>query len=207
MSHDPENEYIAYSARNRRLVTFLQGNGYISPGSSILDIGSGSGHILSSVAEMIPDVEITCLEPNEQASSFLRGKGFSVVRTLNEITGPYKLVTLIEVIEHVDNPVSLLRDLKPMLAPNGALFCTTPCGELRDGSRNTNAYDTPEHVGFFTEQSLRLALNNAGFEKCAFTRIWQLYPYPSLLDLLIYELIGRVKDFCFGRNHLVCFAS
>ncbi len=207
MSHDPENAYIAYSARNRRLIKFLESNRHIFPGSSILDIGSGSGHVLRSVSEMIPNVAITCLEPNEQAASFLRGKGFNVVCTLNEITGTYELITLIEVIEHVSDPVSLFKYIRPMLSPNGVLFCTTPCGELRNGSRKTNAYDTPEHVGFFTERSLRLAFKKAGFERCDFRRVPQLYPYPSPLHFWVYELLGRFNDFRHGYSHLVCFAS
>ena len=207
MSHDPESAYRSYCARNGRLVRFLERSRYIYPGSSMLDIGSGSGHILRSISEMIPNVAITCLEPNEQASSFLVGKGFNVVRALSELTGTYEFITLIEVIEHVSNPVSLLKQVRPMLAPHGVLFCTTPCGELRNGSRKTNAYDTPEHVGFFTEHSLGLALRRAGFERCDFRRVSQLYPYPSFLHFCVYELIGRFKDALYGRSHLVCFAS
>ena len=43
------------------------------------------------------------------------------------------------------------------------LFLTTPCGRMRTGSTNTNAYDTREHVQFFTERSLSAALARAGF--------------------------------------------
>jgi 2-polyprenyl-3-methyl-5-hydroxy-6-metoxy-1,4-benzoquinol methylase len=83
---------------------------------------------------------------------------------------------LIEVIEHVPDPVGFLDHLKRCLDLEGQIFLTTPCGELRNGSRATNAYDTPEHVQFFTEKSLRLAIKKAGFRDITYEYIDALYP-------------------------------
>jgi hypothetical protein len=58
----------------------------------------------------------------------------------------------------------------------GSDLLETPCGELRNGSRATNAYDTPEHVQFFTEKSLRLAVKKAGFRDITYEYIDALYP-------------------------------
>jgi 2-polyprenyl-3-methyl-5-hydroxy-6-metoxy-1,4-benzoquinol methylase len=97
-------------------------------------------------------------------------------------------VLLIEVIEHVADPVDFLGGLRKHLDPEGQIFLTTPCGELRNGSRATNAYDTPEHVQFFTEKSLRLTVKKAGFRDITYEYIDALYPRStSVLSLATFK--------------------
>jgi hypothetical protein len=43
------------------------------------------------------------------------------------LSGQYDLVTCLEVIEHLFNPLHLLGQIKNVLAPSGALLLTTPC--------------------------------------------------------------------------------
>jgi SAM-dependent methyltransferase len=206
MSHDPERAFAVYHARNKRLVAYLCRRGWLRPDSSLLDVGSGSGHVVRTIAALLPNITVSCLEPNQDAAAFLRSKNFTTLKSLDDVRGTFDFISMIEVIEHVPDPVSVLATLRQRLSPRGLLFCTTPCGELRNGSRTTNAYDTPEHVGFFTERSLALAFARAGFTTCEFTRIAQLYPYPSALHCLVQETIGRLKDRLYGYSHLVCLA-
>jgi hypothetical protein len=95
------------------------------------------------------------------------------------------------VIEHVPDPVGFLDARRRRLALQGRIFLTTPCGELRNGSRTTNAYDTPEHVQFFTEKSLRLAVKKAGFRDIHYEYIEALYPRStSALSLATYKRLA-----------------
>jgi 2-polyprenyl-3-methyl-5-hydroxy-6-metoxy-1,4-benzoquinol methylase len=103
----------------------------------------------------------------------------------------FDAVLLIEVIEHVPDPVGFLDHLRRHLDLEGRIFLTTPCGELRNGSRVTNAYDTPEHVQFFTEKSLRLAVKKAGFHDIRYEYIEALYPRStSALSLATYKRLA-----------------
>ncbi len=100
---------------------------------------------------------------------------------------------LIEVIEHVPDPVGFLKRLRGCLDPKGQVFLTTPCGELRNGSRATNAYDTPEHVQFFTEKSLRLAVEKAGFSSITYEYIDALYPWnPNVLSFATFKRFAKI---------------
>jgi hypothetical protein len=88
--------------------------------------------------------------------------------------------------------------------PGAQVFLTTPCGETRGGSRNTNAYETPEHVQFFTEASIRLACQNAGFAGFEFRYVKDMYPSGGSIAAL--KAIARpILIRLTGPRHLTGF--
>lgn len=173
---DFEESFKLYHQRNERLIGFLVARGILEESSKILDFGAGTGHILRTLRERFPGLDISCYEPNQECCSFLSQQGFKVHQTLDAIKEKYNLILLIEAIEHVPDPISTFQKLRSVMEEDGCVFLTTPCGQRRDGSRATNAYDTPEHVHFFTELSLNAALTRAGFEPMQFEHIEELYP-------------------------------
>jgi len=179
-----------YAERNERLVAFWEERRFVTQGSRILDVGAGSGHLAHSLKKRLPAVEILCVEESESLRNQLGRQGFAVATKLDSISSKrsFDAVLLIEVIEHVPDPVGFLDQLRGRLDLEGRIFLTTPCGELRNGSRATNAYDTPEHVQFFTEKSLRLAVKKAGFRDIRYEYIEALYPRStSALSLATYK--------------------
>lgn len=167
-----------YAERNERLVTFWEDRRFVTRGSRLLDVGAGSGHLARSLKERLPGIEILCVEESESLRNQLGRQGVAVAANLDSISSnrSFDAMLLIEVIEHVPDPVGFLEQLRKHLGLEGRIFLTTPCGELRNGSRSTNAYDTPQHVQFFTEKSLRLAVKKAGFRDIGYEYIEALYP-------------------------------
>jgi cyclopropane fatty-acyl-phospholipid synthase-like methyltransferase len=165
----------------------------VTQGSRLLDVGAGSGHLARNLKKRLPGIEIVCVEKSESFRNQLARQGFSAVASLDSISSKHTFdaVLLIEVIEHVPDPVGFLEHLRRHLDLEGRIFLTTPCGELRNGSRDTNAYDTPEHVQFFTEKSLRLAVEKAGFRNIHYEYIEALYPRStSALSLATYKRLA-----------------
>jgi SAM-dependent methyltransferase len=171
-------EESAYAERNERLVAFWQDRRFVSGNSKLLDVGAGTGHLARSLRTRLPAIDIHCVEESDLLRERLERDGFAVSKSLDSMPPGHSFhaVLLIEVIEHVDDPVDFLARLKGHLEPDGRIFLTTPCGELRNGSRTTNAYDTPEHIQFFTERSLQTAVENAGYRGIACEYIEALYP-------------------------------
>jgi len=207
---NPEADWDMFVDRNRRLVDVLLRKGMLWNGCRVLDFGSGSGHVARSIHAILSSVKITCVEADRKASEFLREKGFDVHECLSSVRGTYDFVSLIEVIEHIQDPISILNECRKLLDIKGHLFFSTPCGELQNGSRRTNAYDTKEHIHFFTEKSLRNALGKAGFGPIKLETLNQLYPQRQGLGRSIdvaKDILRPLRARLFGHHHLVGFAE
>lgn len=78
----------------------------------------------------------------------------------------FDVVTIIEVLEHVADPVCLLSDAARWLRPGGLLYVTTPnarglnCRILRQA---WSVVCPPQHLILWTPRALRMALARAGF--------------------------------------------
>jgi len=130
------------------------------------DVGCGGGFLVEVAAEHGWQAE--GLEVSSSAVEFGRARGLSLQRgTLGEVQpeqGVHDLVMMMEVIEHVREPVTLLRQVAALLRPGGALYLTTPnWGSL---TRRFVGEDWApigrDHLLYFTPSLLRKALVSAG---------------------------------------------
>ncbi len=87
--------------------------------------------------------------------------------TENEISdhyGTFDVVTMIEVIEHVFDPIAVLQHARRLLKPNGILYLTTGNARPYRNRLLRWPYVIPEiHLGYFEPVSLEAALTRAGF--------------------------------------------
>ena len=195
---DADELYETYKDRNYQLIRFWEKRDFISGNKSVLDVGAGTGHILRSLKNVFPNISITCIEPSKKNQPNLINFGFKVVDSFGDLTEKFDAILLMEVVEHVNNPVNFLSLCKANLKNSGKIFLTTPCGELRNGSRDTNAYDTKEHVHFFTEKSLELTCKKAGLPVIKLEKIPELYPKEkseSKLKDYIKNYKSRTKNY------------
>lgn len=207
----PSHESKLYQERNKRLVRYWCDTGLIGEGSAVMDYGAGAGHIALAMREFAGVRDITCVEADSASREYLRRNNFNVVDQIKICSRTFDAILLIEVIEHIDDPLSLFGEIKAHLKPGGKLFLSTPCGETRSSSRKTNAYDTPEHIHFFTELSLAMALKSAGFENVEFRTVLAMYPRgKGFFGLLTAQFKGWariLRDKIRGYSHLVVVAS
>lgn len=98
----------------------------------VLDAGCFEGHLLDDIAAQKP-WRAYGLEPNAQAVEVARGKGHCVWQGRAEnaveiIPAPYQfdVIFMGQSIEHVDDPVRVLRRLRLLLAPGGVVVVSTP---------------------------------------------------------------------------------
>ncbi|MCF3945837.1 class I SAM-dependent methyltransferase [Acidiphilium iwatense] len=87
---------------------------------------------------------------------------------------PWDAIVATEVIEHMDHPGVLLRDIAARIAPDGVVLLTTPDGGAIAPGTPYEALEqilVPEiHMVFQTVRSLEHALRTAGFAHVAVTR-------------------------------------
>jgi SAM-dependent methyltransferase len=127
----------------------------------ILDIGSGQGNFLDIVRQQ--GCATFGVELNRNGAEIGRSKGHTIFSklsnelTLDECGGPFDLVTAFQVLEHVANPVSFLRDAARLVAPQGYIVIDVP---LKGGVYRLAPYIPhqwpPHHVSRWRHADLRL---------------------------------------------------
>lgn len=145
-------------------------------GRTLLDLGAHVGRLLKLAAERGWAAEGVELNPSTAAFA-ARATGLPVhrmdARALAGEGRRYGAVTLIDVLEHIPEPVAALETARTVLAPGGWIAVKVPHGRvqlrkeelrarLRPGYRATVA-DNLVHVNHFGVRSLTRALERAGF--------------------------------------------
>jgi SAM-dependent methyltransferase len=100
--------------------------GHLPPGR-LLEIGPGSGHLLA--AAKTRGWEVRAVETSHHHRDWIRETwGLTVHAELDELPGDFQadLIVMINVLEHVRTPASLLDRLRRVAAPSGRLFLSLP---------------------------------------------------------------------------------
>lgn len=146
--------------------------------SSWLDIGSGPGLFLNAATHL--DKLSVGIEPSKTAHSFSQRSGNVVIndffdeRSSKELiknVGKFDAIHISEVLEHVPNPVTFLANVSQVLNPNGYVVIVVP-NEFNLLQRFANYFvknkfwfiSPPDHLNYFTPNSLQKLLNRCGFE-------------------------------------------
>ncbi len=144
---------------------------------TLLDVGCFSGLFLSNAKKR--GFEIVGVEPNKDAYLHVRNtRGFEVVHGSLESahfeTARFSVVSYLDVIEHVPNPVSELKEAFRILRPGGIVVLTTPnVAGLPQRVVKTKRWITgepfcpidgvPWHLWGLTRVSLARCVEKAGF--------------------------------------------
>ena len=139
------------------------------PGGRVLDVGCGMGDLLDRLRRRGWAVEGT--DVDAAALEYARAKhGLTVhLGDLDDLRIPaesFDAITMSHVIEHVYEPVSLLRECLRVLKPGGRLVSVTPnldgLGHRWFGE-DWLGLDPPRHLHLFTKTTLKVCAESAGF--------------------------------------------
>lgn len=144
----------------------------------ILDYGCGSGSYILQMKQLgyavtgvdfdpvvvkrLSDLGLYAMTPAEAADK--------------DWNGHFDFITLGHVIEHVPEPISLLKRLRQWLRPGGKLFVECPnarAAGLEVFGRFWRGLEAPRHLAIPTRKGLETALNQAGFE----AEFWHVRPW------------------------------
>jgi SAM-dependent methyltransferase len=138
------------------------------PKGKLLDIGCGTGKLLKIAQKWY---ECEGVEPSETAVAECERQGFRVRQGFFENVdlpaGHYDVATMDAVLEHVLDPVDVLKKINTVLRPGGVVAIKVPKlggPAYRAHGREWNGFRVGYHTYLYTGQSLSRALDAAGFE-------------------------------------------
>lgn len=136
-------------------------------GGRLLDVGAASGILLEQAKAM--GFEGEGVEPSRSLAKRAQEAGLKVhlgIFPHAEVKGPFDVITLVDVIEHVPTPIPLLRDIAAHLKPDGVGVVTTPdVSSLVAKLLGRRWWHfRVAHIGYFNEGTLKRALDEAGLE-------------------------------------------
>ncbi len=180
----------------------------------ILDLGCGNGRLLGLLRDFgCPDWELVGIDLDAEAAAACRAKGFEAHAGRVEDFDPdgrgFDAVIMLQLIEHVEDPVAICRRVHGLLRPGGRFVVETPnlAGiDYRLFRRSCwGHYHFPRHWNLFSSSSLRGMLEGAGFEveraECLIsTSAWTISLHNWLLD---HGWPGRVVRFFHYQNPLL----
>ncbi len=153
------------------------------PGERLLDVGTFTGVLLEILAARGADVY--GVELQEEAVAIANERlGGRVFRTdlhgAGFPSGPYDIVSMIGLIEHVVEPREMVRRAHELLRPAGRLYLQTPDAGSAIARAMRSAWPplAPiEHVNLFSARSLRTLLGQEGFVDVRIRRHVKLLPF------------------------------
>lgn len=187
------NDYAESAARNpaqhMRHDIVARWLGQTTPGEAVrvFDLGSGQGDLLQKLAPLLPNARLLGAELSESGvaisrrkvpnATFLVADIFQPPAALNDFVGWATHAVCCEVLEHVQEPVSFLKQAREYLAPNARLLVTVPGGPI-------SAFD--RHIGHrqhFDRDKLRAMLEEAGY---SVEKVYRAgFPFFNLYRLLV----------------------
>ncbi|MEQ8787993.1 MAG: class I SAM-dependent methyltransferase [Pirellulaceae bacterium] len=156
--------------RSQRLLERLNEHVQLPTQGRMLDVGCGNGGMLRSFSSLHEGWRLA----GSELSNRFRDRVLSIPRveefysdTLDTIHAEFDLITMLHVLEHVEEPVQLLVDAARLLQDDGSLLIQVP-----------NLAETPfdmlvaDHCSHFVPQRLLEVVDKAGLHVKAWSASW-----------------------------------
>ena len=167
-------------------------------GGSVLEIGCGPGLMLAALDRR--GWRVLGIERNEAIAEVARrALGIEIVTTPVEALptdAQFDLIIMFQVLEHIGEPVTLLKECAKRLAPGGRIIMNVPnfsSWQSRFAGSKWLHLDVPRHLVHFTPQTLAATLERAGL-RTADMRFASLEHDPyGWVESTINRLTGRAN--------------
>jgi SAM-dependent methyltransferase len=140
------------------------------PPGDLLEVGCGAGGrlpLFKALGWRVTGQDVDPVAANEAQRSTGAEVHIGSIEDLARAQRRFDAIVVNHVIEHVVDPVALLRVCRSMLRPRGSLICVTPNARSwghRQFGANWMSLDPPRHISLFTPSALRMASRMAGYE-------------------------------------------
>jgi SAM-dependent methyltransferase len=185
-----EESHWWFVGRRRILSSFVQRivSNLNKPRPLILDVGCGTGANLEMLSQF---GSAEGVDVSEEALAFCHARGLSSVRLGEAEHLPYEdssfdLVTGLDVVEHLDNDLAGLNEMRRVLRRDGRALLFVPAFMFLWGVQD----DISNHRRRYTLANLKQVVRQAGFEVERATYANLTFFIPILIGRLLMRLTG-----------------
>lgn len=168
---------------------------------SVLEIGSGYGYFLAEASNFF--TAVSGLELSADAAAHARDRGpwpvhVGDIHSLPASWREFDAVVMVNVIEHIHDPLSFLTVARTRLKDRGRVIIATPdFGSLWHSvlGKRWPSFKVPEHVALYTAATLGRLLQEAGFadiERVPFSHAFPLYLVAEKFGLRLGGRLGEL---------------
>lgn len=143
------------------------------PEGKLLDIGAGSGIMIEAALERGYQAE--GVEPSTWLQENAQKRGLPVYQGVfphPKTTGPYDVITFVDVVEHVIKPGELLNEIHRSMKDDGILVLVTP--DVKSLAARLLRFKWWHfrfaHIGYFNRKTLRMLLERCNYEIISMSR-------------------------------------
>ncbi len=189
-THQAEDRHWWYRGRRSVLDRVIAGLGLPEERARILDAGCGSGRNMVELARYgtVTGVELSATSVE---LARVRNCGEVIEGSVLEMpfeSGSFDLAVSLDVIEHLEDDLAALRELRRAVAPGGALLVTVPAYQwLWSGHDEIN-----HHHRRYTRRSLQSVAELAGWRQVRTTYFNSLL-LPAAIVLRVLDRVNRAK--------------
>jgi glycosyltransferase involved in cell wall biosynthesis/2-polyprenyl-3-methyl-5-hydroxy-6-metoxy-1,4-benzoquinol methylase len=188
-----DDMYLAEEQARRELFGWIADamGGYALRGRKLLEVGANVGLFLAVAAERGWDVR--GIEPSKWAvQEGVRKFGVAlrqgVIEELDEPAGSADVIVMLDVLEHLGDPLEALRTLRGVVDDEGMLVLSTVNlsglhARLRDGNW---PWFIRSHLHYFSPETLHAMLKQAGFTMVQ----WEIVPRTFHLSYIVHRAAG-----------------
>jgi SAM-dependent methyltransferase len=161
------------AGRMARVQAFADGGFGRGKQVRLLDVGAGVGVFPYAVKQA--GWQCTAIDPDSRAVAHMRDHvGVNAVCAdfmSFENLGEFDIVTFNKVLEHVDDPVAMLRRAHRFVAPGGFVYIELPDGEAAAAVGADREEFFVEHLHVFSFVSIAMLADRAGFKPVMIERL------------------------------------
>ncbi|HMK38179.1 MAG TPA: class I SAM-dependent methyltransferase [Bacteroidota bacterium] len=188
--YEVENNHWWFAARKEIFLRYLDARLPLPLSARVLDVGCGTGAILESFSRRY---QAFGTDTAPQAIAFCRERGLTRLHlgTLDTYPSsePFDLITMLDMLEHVEDDGALLRAGRRLLRDGGHILIAVPAFPSLWSKHD----EILHHKRRYTRSSLRGLVDRSGFtiEHLTFFNCF-LFP-PALLKRLAARVTGSEK--------------
>ena len=177
--------------------------------TSLLDFGCGNGGLLKMLKSNCPDKNITGVELNNELVEYINTENINVYNNIDKMPKNinFDCIMLNHVLEHLYDPIEILKELKQKMNDNTLLIIEVPhANDFLISEYNCDQFKKftfwSEHLILYTEKSIMNLLNSVGFSKITVS-YYQRYNIFNHLGWLSNGKPGGHKTTKFNDDNLI----